>query len=134
MIFENYKKLRVWQQAMDLVLLIYELTDGFPEKEQQIMVTRIRQSAINIPAKIASGSVQGAKIFIKTIYEVYGLVAELETQLKLAERLGYTSSTQDILADSRKVTMMLSDMQRKLVSRLSDPKIAEFRIPDPEVT
>jgi len=52
---EKFTELTVWQKAHELTLLVYRLTDAFPDRERFGIVAQIRRSAASVPANIAEG-------------------------------------------------------------------------------
>ena len=87
---ESYENLIVWQKAMDLVVIIYELTEKFPREELYSLTSQMRRSAISIPSNIAEGSRRGSrKDFRHFLLNAFGSGAELETQIKIAKRLPF---------------------------------------------
>ena len=116
---KTYKDLRVWQKSIDLCLQIYEATKSFPESEKFGLISQMRRAAISIPSNIAEGSKRGTDKSNKNFLHVsFGSGAELETQLVIAERLGYTkaneiASINDNLANIMK---MLSGLIKHLDS------------------
>ena len=42
----TYEKIRVWQSAMDLVVLIYKATQDFPRSEQFGLVSQMRRASV----------------------------------------------------------------------------------------
>ena len=52
---KSFQDLLVWQKAHKLVLLIYEYSDKFPQKEIYGLTSQFRRAAISIPANIAEG-------------------------------------------------------------------------------
>ena len=53
---KSFKNLEVWQCAMDLVDIIYDLTSTFPDSEKFGLTSQIRRSAVSVPSNIAEGS------------------------------------------------------------------------------
>lgn len=87
---KNFKELIVWQKAMELVTLEYQVTKQFPKEELYGLTSQIRRSAVSIPSNIAEGQArQSTKEFLNFISISQGSRAELETQVMIAERLGY---------------------------------------------
>ena len=75
---------------MDLVTLIYQLTEGFPSHELYGIVSQMRRAAVSIPSNIAEGRRRGTKKdFRHFLINSFGSGAELETQIEIAKRLGY---------------------------------------------
>lgn len=55
----NFKELRVWLLAMDIVDDIYLVTKDFPKEERYGLTLQKRRSAISIPSNIAEGCGRG---------------------------------------------------------------------------
>jgi four helix bundle protein len=53
---QNYRNLKVWQKAHELVLKIYRVTQNFPSDEKYGTVSQMRRSSASIPTNIAEGS------------------------------------------------------------------------------
>ena len=100
---QHFKDLVVWQKAMDLVTEIYKLTDSFPKREVYSLTDQIRRAAVSVPSNIAEGQAHYSRPeFRHYLRHSAGSLAELETQLLLAERLGYAdhSSTESLPSTS----------------------------------
>ena len=90
----GYENLVVWQQAMELVVEVYELVKKFPKEETYGLCDQIRRSAVSIPSNIAEGASRNSrKEFVQFLYIALGSTAELETQLRIADRVGYAETT-----------------------------------------
>lgn len=86
----DHKKLDAWNLSIDFVAEIYEATKNFPKEEIYSLTSQIRRSAISVPSNIAEGSArQSDKELIQFLYIALGSLAEVETQLVIAERLSY---------------------------------------------
>ncbi len=110
----NHKNLIVWQKSMDLVVLIYRLTDSFPKEEIYGLTQQMRRSAISIPSNLAEGRRRLTKPeFTHFCRIAFGSASELETQLEIAERLGYGK------IESRQSCQSLLDEVLKMLNRLS---------------
>jgi four helix bundle protein len=91
----NFKELIVWQRAMDLVVLTYQLTGFFPKEEKYGLISQIQRCAVSIPSNIAEGSGRvSTKEFQHFISIALGSSFELETQVILAFRFNYISESQ----------------------------------------
>ncbi|HLL89604.1 MAG TPA: four helix bundle protein [Tepidisphaeraceae bacterium] len=118
----NYKELIAWQRAMDLVEAVYRVTRGFPRDEIYALTNQLRRAAVSIPSNIAEGQGRGGTAeFIHFLNVSYGSLQELETQLLIAERLGYVEAAalaapQDLAAE---VCRLVSGLLRSLQSSLS---------------
>lgn len=96
MSIQSYKDLKVWQQGITLVKHIYELTSSFPKDELYGLTSQLRRAAVSVPSNIAEGSSRknSKKEFVRFLHIAYGSLAEIETQLIIAQELGFASKEQ----------------------------------------
>lgn len=88
MYLKSYKELVVWQKAVDLVILVYELTSKFPKTETFGIISQMKRAAVSIPSDIAEGyGRKSAKEFYQFLSIAYGSGLELETQMIIAKKL-----------------------------------------------
>src|SRR5688572_23953419 len=86
----NHRKLLAWQQAMILVEDIYRVTKTFPRDEAFGLTSQIRRSAVSVPSNIAEGAGRNStKELVQFLGIASGSLAEADTQLEIATRLGY---------------------------------------------
>ncbi|HOM41740.1 MAG TPA: four helix bundle protein [Bacteroidales bacterium] len=86
----SYKELEVWKRSMDLVEIIYKITQQFPQSEMYGMVSQLKRASVSVPSNIAEGaSRQSTKEFIQFLNLANGSLSEIETLLELAIRLNY---------------------------------------------
>ncbi len=115
----RYRDLVVWQKAMDLVLEIYRLCQSFPATERYALVSQMQRAAISIPSNIAEGHARKSSgAFINHLSIAAGSLAELETQIMLAERLGFCHETasNSLLASTDEIGRMLSGLKTSLTN------------------
>ena len=113
----NYRDLVAWQKAMDLVTLIYNVTQDWPKTEIYGLTNQIRRAAVSIPSNIAEGQGRAAtKEFAHHLSIARGSLLEVETQLLIAQRLGYISPevSERILNHSAEVGRLLNGLYRSL--------------------
>ena len=90
MAVRNYRDLVAWQRAMDLVVEIYGITKSFPRDEIFGLSSQLRRAAVSIPSNIAEGQGRGAgNDFSRYLRIAQGSLQEVQTQLVIAQRLGY---------------------------------------------
>ncbi len=114
---KNYRDLIVWQKAMDLVTLVYQSTECFPQKEVFGLTNQIRKAAVSIPSNIAEGQGRNTdRDFRHFLSIARGSLQEVETQLEIARRLGYLPSETllDIIEQSSEVARMINGLSRAL--------------------
>jgi four helix bundle protein len=85
-----HKKLIAWQKCMDLVVLIYKITEDFPKAETYGLVSQMRRAAVSAPSNIAEGAADRSKEQFKKFLSIsIGSLNELSAQLEIASRIGY---------------------------------------------
>ncbi len=110
----DHKDLDVWKQAINLVENIYKLTAEFPKSELYGLVSQMRRAAVSIPSNISEGAARSSnKEFLNFLNYSIGSIAELETQLIIAENLKYCTiqNSLDLLA---RVKALVIGLRNKL--------------------
>jgi four helix bundle protein len=80
---------------MDLVTAVYRATASFPKDELFGITAQLRRAAVSIPSNIAEGQGRlGEKEFRFFLGQSRGSLMEVETQLQIAENLGYMDKEQ----------------------------------------
>ena len=52
----DYTKIKAWQLADELALLVYKATKEFPKSEIWGLTSQMRRAAVSVPANIVGGS------------------------------------------------------------------------------
>jgi len=92
---QYYKDLIAWQKAMDLVSVLYDATEDFPRRETYSLTDQMRRAAVSIPSNIAEGQAHfSRREFRHFLRHSCGSLAELETQILIAQRRKYLSESQ----------------------------------------
>jgi four helix bundle protein len=106
---------------MELAINVYQATAGFPKEEIYGLSLQARRSAVSIPSNIAEGAARrSSKEFVQYLYIALGSAAELETQLFLAERMGFLIEKRpiDLLNETRKMLVaLIRSLDRKPITR-----------------
>lgn len=89
---KDYKELQVWQKGIEIVDVIYALTEPLPKDELYGLTGQMRRAAISIPANIAEGFVRHhTKEYRQFLYIALGSCAELDSYLVVARRRTYVT-------------------------------------------
>jgi len=92
---ESYRGLIAWQKAMLFVTAIYETTRVFPRDEIYGLTSQLRRAAVSVPSNIAEGQARfSSKEFHHFLSHARGSLVEIETQLMIAQNLGYLNVKQ----------------------------------------
>ena len=89
---KNYRELIVWQEGIRLAKAVYKLTEKFPRQEMYALADQIRRAVVSVPSNIAEGQARKAPgDFRRFLHIALGSLAEVDTQLVLAQEFGYLS-------------------------------------------
>jgi four helix bundle protein len=92
---QHYKDLIVWQKAMDLITMVYDATEAFPRRETYSLADQMRRAAVSIPSNIEEGKAHFSRgEFRHFLRHSSGSLAELETQILIAQRRNYLTESQ----------------------------------------
>ena len=88
----NFKKLKIWNESMELVSESYKITRTFPKYETYGLMSQMNRSAVSIPSNISEGSSKSSdKHFASYLEHSLGSAFEWETQLNVAFNENYVS-------------------------------------------
>ncbi|MEN8128113.1 MAG: four helix bundle protein [Planctomycetota bacterium] len=86
----NYRNLKAFQLADELVLMVYTATKRFPKDELFGLTSQLRRAVVSIPSNIVEGASRDTEVeFLRFLDMAYGSASELDYQISLAYRLGY---------------------------------------------
>ncbi len=121
----GYRDLVVWQKGVDLVVEVYRSTRQGSPDERFGLVSQIQRAAASIPSNIAEGQGRSSrKAFLHHLSIANGSLCEVETQLVIAQRLGYidTKTLETVTEQSTEIARMLSGLTKRLRSQLESAK------------
>ena len=110
---ESYRDLIAWQKAMQLVTEIYQATRAFPREELYGLTNQLRRAAVSVPSNIAEGQARfSRKEFHHFLSQGRGSLVEIETQLIIAQQLGYlpVKQTQSLLVQAAELGRILNGL------------------------
>ena len=113
----SYRDLDVWKLSIDLVKEVYRLTNKFPASENFGLTNQIRRAAVSIPSNIAEGQGRNSsKEFRQFLAVGIGSVAELETQLIIAQEIRYIShgELQPLLKNLDRIRKMIRSLANRV--------------------
>ncbi len=88
---------------------IYETTKNFSKDERFALTDQIKRAAVSIPSNIAEGASRNTtKEFVQFLYIALGSASELETQIIIAEKLGYLRSKETLYTEITVIRKMLN--------------------------
>ena len=111
----NHKNLRVYKEAKELVILVYQLLRKFPHEEQYALCDQLRRAVISIPSNIAEGMGRVShKEQIHFLEIAFGSLMEVGVQMDVATDLGYISAQELELTELKidALAAMLSGLRK----------------------
>jgi len=114
---KDFRKLKVWEKAHQLVLTVYQLTTPFPREETYGLTAQIRRSALSIPSNIAEGCGRdGDAELARFCLIARGSATELEYQILLAHDLSRITSEhyEQLSEEITEIKRMLTVLVQKL--------------------
>lgn len=112
---KSYRDLEVWQVSMRFVETVYRFAKNFPAEERYGLSDQIRRAAVAIPSNIAEGNGRGSKKdYAHFLCIARGSLNEVNTQLELAERLGFGHVDPETAALGVSINKMLNALIRSL--------------------
>jgi four helix bundle protein len=114
---KSFEDLIVWQKGMDFVAGVYKATAIFPKEELYGLTSQLRRAAVSIPSNIAEGqSRRTTGEFLQMLSVASGSLAECQTQLLLAKRLGFVPEKccESLLSDSQEIGRLLGGLVNSL--------------------
>ncbi|MDQ1155260.1 four helix bundle protein [Brevundimonas sp. SORGH_AS_0993] len=116
----HYRDLLVWQKALTWVELVYADSRSWPSDERFGLISQVRRAAVSVPSNIAEGCARrSTPEFLRFLSIARGSLAEVETQLILAQRLAYIeeAALTRLLEAADEISRMLSGLISKLEER-----------------
>ncbi len=116
----DHTKLRAFELADELALIIYQATKGFPREETYGLTSQMRRAAVSIPSNIVEGCARESQVeYLRFLEIAFGSLRELHYQFSLANRLGYlkeyerANSNESKIVETEKVLGALIRALRK---------------------
>jgi four helix bundle protein len=116
----HHRDLLVWQRAMQLADLMYDLTQRLPVSERYGLCSQIRRAAVSVPANIAEGHGRDhLGDYLRFLSFAMGSLMELDTLIRIAVMRGFVTldEVSAAMATADEVGRMLSGLSRSLRQR-----------------
>lgn len=113
----NFRELNIWKDSVEMAAVVFSLTKSFPAEERYSLTSQINRSVVSIASNIAEGSARKSnKDFSRFLEMALGSCFELETQLIIANKFGYTDEKQFLELSSKiqLIQKMISSFKEKL--------------------
>ena len=90
----DHTKLRAFELADEVAILIYRATRGFPKEEIYGLTSQMRRAAVSVASNLVEGCARESQAeYLRFLEIAFGSLRELHYQFGWAMRLGYTDAT-----------------------------------------
>ena len=90
----NHYKLKAFELADEVPVLIYRITFGFPKEETYGLTSQMRRAAVSVPSNIVEGSARESQSeYLRFLEIAFSSLREVHYQYGLACRLGYVKES-----------------------------------------
>lgn len=98
----DHKKLRAFQMADEIAILLYQVTSVFPKEELFGLTSQMRRAAVSVPSNIVEGCARASEAdYIRFLDIAFGSLRELHYQINLSQRLGFLGDQDSVLIESK---------------------------------
>jgi len=118
----GFRKLEVWQEAHEFVMMVYQNTVGFPKGEIYGLTLQIRRAVVSVAANIVEGyAYRSDRKFLQYLIVANGSLSEVEYYLYLSKELGYLNENQYLLLEEKraKVGAYLNKFAKAVRNRIN---------------
>jgi len=111
----SFERLNVWQEAINLVEIVYKLVKMFPQDEKFGFVSQMKRASVSVASNLAEGTSRKTnkdQAHFSTM--AFSSLMELLNQIIIANRLGFLSeSDYHLLRDKiSKVSNMINALRK----------------------
>ena len=109
---------------MELVKLVYGLTNELPINEKYNLISQINRAVVSVLSNLSEGNERGDKEFLRFIDISMGSLSEVDTQLKICVMLNYLDESDMIEFNQIKLSIrkMVTNLRKYLNSKIHTPK------------
>ena len=88
----NHEQLRVFREAHELAIAVYQQSQGFPKDEWFGLRSQVRRAAVSIPCNIVEGNArETSRDYLRFLHIALGSSCELDYLMSLVRELNMTS-------------------------------------------
>jgi len=113
----DHTKLRAFELADEVAMLVYRVTARFPKEELFGLTSQIRRAAVSVPSNIVEGCARDSQAdYLRCLNIAFGSLRELHYQLNLSKRLGFLTNEDSSLIEPKilEAEKVLSGLIRSL--------------------
>jgi four helix bundle protein len=99
----HFRELRVWQNAVELAMDVFEISKAFPPREQFSLTDQVRRSTRSVAANVTEAWRKRRYVaaFVSKLSDAEAEMAESQTWIEFAARCGYIEPDRAHALDAR---------------------------------
>lgn len=109
----NFRKYKVWQDAVDYASKVYKVTVEMPWFEKKGLCDQLQRAVVSISSNIAEGAAKPSDAdFAHFLDNALGSAFEVETQLLISKNIGYISTElyENLLIDLNEIERQINGL------------------------
>lgn len=109
----NFRKYKVWQDAVDYASRVYKVTAEMPWFEKKGLCDQLQRAVVSISSNIAEGAAKPSDAeFARFLDTALGSAFEVETQLLISKNIGYinTELYDNLLLDLNEIERQINGL------------------------
>jgi len=113
----DHTKLRAFELADEITVLVYQVTRDFPKEELYGLTAQMRRAAVSVSSNIVEGCARDSQAdYHRFLTIAFGSLRELHYQVGLSKRLGYLSEQSAALLEPKiiETEKILNGLIRKM--------------------
>lgn len=111
----DWKKLRVFQQAHELVMGVYRDSERWPSAQRFALTQQLQRAVVSVASNIVEGCSRSSEREYRRFLEIaYGSACEVEYQLSVAKELGFSARAEKLETDAAYLSKALNALLRTL--------------------
>ena len=115
----SFEKLSVWKESIELVKIVYKITNNFPSEEKFGLTSQLRRASVSISSNLAEGTSRSTnkdKAHFTTIS--FSSAMEVLNQFIISRELDFVLEKDYILVREKieKITNMLNALRKSQIN------------------
>lgn len=111
-----YKKLEIWKESVELIKIIYSLSEQLPKNEEYNLKSQLKRAVTSVSLNIAEGKGrQSKKDFAHFLNLATASLDEADAILSICEELDFLQNLSEIHEKNRKLCYRINSLRKKLL-------------------
>jgi four helix bundle protein len=112
-----HKKLEVWKESIQLIKMIYSLSQNLPADEKFGLISQMKRASVSVSLNISEGAARRSdKEFLQFLTISQGSLSELDALIEVLLELGFIDIKihEDNIRQINKVTALLNGLMKSI--------------------